>query len=264
MRDAMNFRKYGEPPFKAAVIHGGPGAAGQMAPVAKHLSVKIPVIEPFQSKLSVKEQAEELAQILEKEAAPPVTIIGHSWGAWLSLITAAKYPGIAGKVIIIGSGAFEEKYAAKVQTTRLERLSRPERDEIEFLFDSIGNPIVRDKDKVLTRIGELFSRSDTYKGMEETGAPAVVNAAIFDAVWKDASDMRRRGELLSLCRHIKCPVTAIHGDYDPHPAEGVEKPLKEAIKGFKFILLKNCGHRPWIEKEAASGFFRVLEEEVKS
>ena len=26
-------------------------------------------------------------------------------------------------------------------------------------------------------------------------------------------------------RKIKCPVVAIHGDYDPHLAEGVREPL---------------------------------------
>ena len=30
-----NLRKYGKPPFNVAVIHGGPGVPGEMAPVAR-------------------------------------------------------------------------------------------------------------------------------------------------------------------------------------------------------------------------------------
>jgi len=34
-----NIRKYGIGPFSVAVIHGGPGASGEMAPVAKELAL---------------------------------------------------------------------------------------------------------------------------------------------------------------------------------------------------------------------------------
>jgi len=33
-----NLRKYGHKPFVVAVIHGGPGAPGEIAPVARELS----------------------------------------------------------------------------------------------------------------------------------------------------------------------------------------------------------------------------------
>jgi pimeloyl-ACP methyl ester carboxylesterase len=59
-------------------------------------------------------------------------------------------------------------------------------------------------------------------------------------------------------------VVAIHGDYDPHPAEGVEKPLDSVLRRFRFVLLKNCGHRPWAERQARDAFYRVLEEELES
>ncbi|MGA3094252.1 MAG: alpha/beta hydrolase, partial [Dehalococcoidales bacterium] len=34
----MNLRKHGNAPFGVAVIHGGPGAPGEMAPVAKEMA----------------------------------------------------------------------------------------------------------------------------------------------------------------------------------------------------------------------------------
>jgi len=40
-------RKYGKEPFSIAVIHGGPGAGGEMAPVARELSSHWGVLEPI-------------------------------------------------------------------------------------------------------------------------------------------------------------------------------------------------------------------------
>ncbi len=74
--------------------------------------------------------------------------------------------------------------------------------------------------------------------------------------------MRRSGKLLEMGREITSPVVAIHGDYDSHPAEGVEKPLSAVLTDFRFILLENCGHKPWIERQARERFFAVLEEEL--
>ena len=81
-------------------------------------------------------------------------------------------------------------------------------------------------------------------------------------MWKDGAELRRSGNLLKLGRHITCPVVAIHGDGDPHPSEGVQEPLSAILRDFRFILLKKCGHKPWIERKAREEFFRILEEEL--
>ena len=69
-------------------------------------------------------------------------------------------------------------------------------------------------------------------------------------------------DMLGLADWVKCPVVALHGDYDPHPAEGVEAPLSERLDDFRFCLLQNCGHKPWIERGARAEFYRVLGREL--
>jgi hypothetical protein len=44
-----NLRKYGREPYTLALIHGGPGAPGEMAPVARELSRAYGVLEPLQT-----------------------------------------------------------------------------------------------------------------------------------------------------------------------------------------------------------------------
>ena len=73
-----NLRTYGEAPFNVAVVHGGPGAAGEMAPVARELASDCGVLEPLQTAASLDGQVEELKAVLEKNADIPVTLIGFS------------------------------------------------------------------------------------------------------------------------------------------------------------------------------------------
>ena len=260
-----NLRTYGKAPFNVAVVHGGPGAGGEMAPVARELASGRGVMEPIQTATSLDGQVEELRTVLEKTGDIPVTLIGFSWGAWLSFIVAAKYPAIVKKLILIGSGGFEEKYAVRTQETRLNRLSENERTEFKSLIRILNDPAAKAKGASLTKLGELVSKVDTYDlliGDSDQADLVGPRGDIFQGVWKDAAELRRSGKLLELANHIKCPVVAIHGDYDPHPAEGVRKPLSAILKNFQFILLKNCGHNPWVERHAKSRFYEVLQEEL--
>jgi pimeloyl-ACP methyl ester carboxylesterase len=74
--------------------------------------------------------------------------------------------------------------------------------------------------------------------------------------------MRKSGELLALASQITCPVVAIHGEYDPHPTDGVREPLSTAIDDFRLISLEKCGHKPWIERQAREAFYRILKAEL--
>jgi pimeloyl-ACP methyl ester carboxylesterase len=260
-----NLRIYGKAPFNVAVIHGGPGAAGEMAPVARELSSSWGVLEPLQTRSSLEGQIEELKTVLEKNGDLSLFLVGFSWGAWLSFIFAANNPTFVKKLILIGSGPFEEEYAERILKTRLNRLSVEERTEVESLIETISNPATEDKNVAFARFGALLSKADAYNPILQETDVTDCDVDIFKGVWRDAEELRRSGNLLELGRRIKCPVVAIHGDYDPHPAEGVQKPLSTILilRSFRFILLENCGHKPWIERQARDEFYRILKEELR-
>jgi pimeloyl-ACP methyl ester carboxylesterase len=257
-----NLKVHGKSPFRVAVIHGGPGAAGEMAPAARELSSGWGVLEPIQTKASLEGQIQELRTVLERNASPPVVLIGFSWGAWLSLLVAAHHPTLVRKLLLVSSGPFEERYAAGIEGTRLSRLSEEERTEVESLFEILDDPTAQDKDQAFARFGALFSKADAFDPIESESEVVRYEPDIFRAVWSEAAELRRSGRLLRLAEDIRCPVVAIHGDYDPHPAEGVEKPLSRILKDFKFILLSNCGHKPWIERQAKDRFYEILKKEL--
>jgi pimeloyl-ACP methyl ester carboxylesterase len=258
-----NLRKYGEVPFNVAVIHGGPGAPGDMAPVARELASGWGILEPLQTAASLEGQVQELKTVLEQDGDLPVTLIGFSWGAWLSFIFAADHPASVEKLILVGSGGYEARYAAGIHETRLNRLSEEDRTEVQSLIKVLDDPAAGDKSAAFARFGALFSKADAYDPMGYESEVIEYQAGIFESVWKDAAELRRSGRLLELGKRIQCPVVAIHGDYDPHPAEGVQKPLSAILKSFRFVLLKNCGHMPWIERQARDEFYRILKEELR-
>jgi pimeloyl-ACP methyl ester carboxylesterase len=256
-------RKYGKPPYSVVVVHGGPGAPGSMAPVARELSKHYGVVEHIESVTTVYGQVSELYEALQGKCDLPATLIGHSWGAWLSVIFAARYPGMVKKLILVGSGPFEEKYAAKIMETRLGRLSEEERHQVGVLVETLNSPGIRNKTALLSLFGELMSKADGYD-LLPGGEKDVIEfqETVYQDVWNEAQQMRLSGGLLALAKQVRCPVVAIHGDYDPHPAEGVEEPLRGAVRDFRFILLEKCGHEPWKERAAKDKFYEILVKEL--
>ena len=259
-----NIRKYGKPPYRVAVIHGGPGASGEMAPVARELSSEQGVLEPLQTSNTLEGQVKELRDILDTHGNLPITLIGHSWGAWLSFVIAARYPAKVRRLIIVGSGPFDAQYAEYIMEARLDRLGDAEKREVQTLTKSLNEYNNGDMNKKMARFGQLISKADSYDPLPHDTEVVEVQYDIYSGVWKDAEELRSSGKLLDLAKHVRCPVVAIHGDYDPHPAQGVEKPLSRILKDFRCILLTNCGHKPWIERQARDEFFCILKKELKS
>lgn len=257
-----NLRTYGKKPFNVVVLHGGPGAPGEMAPVARELSSIRGVLEPLQTADSIKGQSRELNAVLKEHADLPVTLIGWSWGAMLGFIFTAQFPSFVSKLILVSSAPFADKYAVGIMETRLNRLNKQDRAEVLSIMGYLDDAAIEDKNKLMARLGKLLSIADSYDPLPHDDDILKCQFDIYQKVWKEASEMRSSGQLLELGKKIRCPVIAIHGDYDPHPAEGVREPLSQSLKDFRFILLEKCGHKPWIEKQAASRFYDFIRSEI--
>ncbi|TFF98401.1 MAG: alpha/beta hydrolase [Promethearchaeota archaeon] len=254
-----NLRIYGKEPYRIALIHGGPGAWGEMASVAQFLSSKQGILEPLQTAKSIKEQIEELKQQILNSGEPPFILIGFSWGAWLSLLTAVYHPLIIGKIILIGCGPLEQKYSQVIIDTRLERLNESQRADYNSIMKDLtkrGNS--KQTKNLIKKLKKYTNITDQYNPLSNIYENIKFNKEVYQNVWKEAAELRKNGKLLELIKTINCPVVAIHGKYDPHPAEGVKKPLSRILNDFQFFELEKCGHKPWIEKEAMVKFYNIL------
>jgi len=257
-------RLYGHRPFTVAVVHGGPGAPGEMAPVANELSATVGVLEPLLTATTVAGQVLELDDILRDKGKLPVTLIGFSWGAMLSFIFTAQHPASVRKLILVSSGVFEDEYASDIMNTRLSRLSEEERKEVLSLTKALDSAVAKNKSAFMERFGALLAKADICDALPQKSEVVEYQYDVYRLVWEEASKLRSSGRLLETGREIQCPVVAIHGDYDPHPAQGVRDPLSRTLQDFRFISIPQCGHYPWQERNARNRFYDILKQEINS
>lgn len=256
-------RRYGKPPWSVAVLHGGPGAPGSVAGLARKLSAGAGVLEPIQTRLSVEDLVAELRGQLEGVVREPIVLVGHSWGAWLALLYAARYPMTARRLVLVGSGPLAASYAGRIAERRKARLTAEQNAAYEDAVAALrgeANPQLRDA--AMRRLKELTEISDNCWPLP-TSPKEERDALPFDArqhaaVWAEAARLRGEGELLRAAGKVRCPVTVLHGEDDPHPVAGVVEPLGEAGVKPDIHLFPRCGHCPFRERFAADAFFAAL------
>ena len=259
-------RNYGKAPYQVVVVHGGPGGLGAAAGIARGLEKEFGVVEPIQSKYSIEELIEELKEQIEEACSSPVILIGHSWGAWLVGLTAERYPELVSKVILVGSGPLTKEYAPFIGERRKANMSVEEQQEFEELIKLLEEPETEEKNRKLSRLGELVNQADYYEKLnlqteQEDSLPS--DGTMYSSIWPEAAQLRETGELLQHFQKLRCPVIVIQGEKDPHPLEGILEPLKNTDVIHHHYLLDKCGHTPWKEKYAADRFFQLLANELK-
>lgn len=252
---------HGQLPCRAAVLHGGPGAPGSAGGLAAALADFCGILEPWQSEGSIAELIEELkAQIA---AHAPLILIGHSWGAWLGALFAARYPEMVSKLILVSSGALEEQYVAQMTENRLKRFSEDEKAMWFAALKNLDNPECKDKNMHLERLGALCDQADSFAETQEApGERCVTGGEMYKTIWSEAAALRKSGALMDAFREIKCSVTVFHGKHDTTPADAITEPLSRNHIRYEAHLLDRCGHTPWREKYAREPFLALLKHEL--
>ncbi len=250
---SRKYRLHGLPPYRTAVVHGGPGAIGSVGDLASELGRHFGTIEPFQTQDSIPALITELEESLPRE---PVILIGHSWGAWLSYLFSAEYPDRVKMLILLSSAPFEEGYAPEIEKKRLKRLDSQERKEYFHLLGMMAGKNAGDS--CLSRFAELMEKTDSYALAVPNSQKAVIDLDLFRKIWGEASSLRKNGGLIRTVHSLFPDIIIIHGEDDPHPFEGVLYPLEKAHVRIASHLLARCGHYPWREKYARKSFYRIL------
>jgi pimeloyl-ACP methyl ester carboxylesterase len=260
----ISFRQYGSPPYQVAVLHGGPGAPGYMAPVARELAKVVGVLEPLQSANSFAGQIEELRIQLVDHGNPPLTVIGSSWGAILALFMAAKHAELVRKAILIGSAVFDAENSQRTKTQRLKRLSPVQRARHDTILRELTQASGEERDQLFAEWANIFFDADVYDPLTRDLEVLEVQPDANEKVWSDFKVLRDRPNFLAnVYSKINIPVIVIHGKHDPHPIEGIRPLLESCLRDVRFEILPECGHYPWIERRARERFFDILNGELQ-
>ena len=261
--EPISARSYGSQGPTVVVLHGGPGAPGSAASLARALAHHFRILEPLQRhsgqvSLTVARHVEDL-----REVAPrPAILIGCSWGAMLGLSYAARYPKEVSSLILVGCGTYDLA-SREIHRKSLEKLLGLRKsqiaDRLKERLATAANP--EERDAILAELGELYMFAESYDRLAEEGiaAPRLsVDQTGHIETWTDVLRLQReRVEPQAFCE-ILAPVLMIHGDRDPHPGPATRDLLRQYIPRLEYFELERCGHEPWRERHARDRFIELL------
>lgn len=258
----MFVRHYGQAGPQVLVLHGGPAAVGDVAPIARGISKSFRAVEPWQRgsgsvPLSVSRHVADLHELAcDLGGDSPLAIVGHSWGAMLALCYAAEYPSKAGPIALVGCGTFDPAARNRMQATIEDRLDDGLRDQLHRMSTELADPADRFiRTFKLTRHLFDYDPVDPYADKEES-EPFDLKA--YQETWDDMARLQADGTYPRAFEVIKSPVLMLHGQYDPHPGDLIRDGLLRHLPQLEYHDWQRCGHSPWIEKFAREAFFSAL------
>ena len=258
----LRSRTHGEAGPDVIALHGGPAGVGEAEPVARGLSGKFSVYEPFQRgsgdvPLTVAVHIEDLHQFIQDvtlDSKP--SLVGQSWGAMLALAYASIYTESISALALVGCGTFDAESRRKMEETIDSRLDETVKRRILSLANEYPDPTLRTRAQ-----HALIERAYSYDPIpdpDQLNLNEPFDSRAHTETWNDMIKLQEEGYFPAAFSRIKAPVLMIHGDYDPHPGEMIHAKLKSYIPQLEYHKLTNCGHMPWQERRARKEFFMVL------
>ncbi len=258
----IEVRRHGGAGPEVVVLHGGPGAPGSAAGLARALARDARVHEPWQRRagsvpLTVAQHVADLREVAPEGAI----LVGHSWGAMLALSYAVEHGDRVGAVVLVGCGTYDEATRA-IYRRRIDERRGPEGrarlEELRRRLAAAADPA--SKDALLAELGDLADRVMAYDPVpdpDSEGAPPP-DARGHDETWHDV--LRRQAEGLEPAAFaaIEVPVLMLHGDDDPHPGPETRDLLRRFLPRLEYRGFPRCGHVPWAERHAREPFLAAL------
>ena len=245
------------------VIHGGPGMdQGYLLPGMAALAKNHQVVFYDQlgcgrsaatvineSHITINSFVEDIETLRKALKFAKVTIVGHSWGGMLAMYYAVKYPKNIKKLVLMNTvtSAGMEEFLDEV-----EKRTMPSAGEFEKLKAS--QECIDSEPQAIAQYYRLFFQyyfhnpKDLEKlnlQLEPKGAATGVKVAkileesIFGKYTDQHDDLQK----------LKIPTLIIRGESDVIPMSAANS-MAHSIKGSKLVVLKNCGHFPYIEQPA--------------
>jgi pimeloyl-ACP methyl ester carboxylesterase len=250
-------RTYGSAGPLVIVLHGGPGAAGHMAPVARGLADLYRVIEPFQrgsgsERLTVARHVADLHEVIaawSKDCRP--VLLGSSWGAMFALAYAAAHPASTGPIVLVGCGTFDPVTRAAMQSTIAERMTGEIRARLKYAEEL-------DPGERLKASAEATTPIYCFDPLASPQEEDTIDAQANEETWEDMLRLQTEGIYPAAFAAIKVPVLMVHGTFDPHPGRLIMQSLQPFLLQLDYRELERCGHYPWLEKATADAFFSIV------
>lgn len=190
------------------------------------------------------EQIADLEALRARLGYEKMNLLGHSWGGYLVMAYAARYPGRISHLLIVDSAA------PKIQdTVFLFKNIYPETTEREnavaFAVE-LGDP---EAVAIDTReyISMLFYSEENRDAFKARFSPTSYRPDVNKVVWSDL----QRFDLGPELPKFKFPTLVVTGRHDFNVAPSVAWGIHKAISGSEFAVFEKSGHLPFCEESDA-------------
>lgn len=250
-------RSHGASSRVVIVLHGGPGAPGSAASLARGLEDEFRALEPFQRRadeapMTVARHVEDLVAVVAHCGDPRPALVGHSWGAMLALAYAAAHPGTLASLALVGCGTFDLAARAQFRGRLDARMDADFRRQLAAL-DEITDPDAR-----LSAKGALLESIYDVDALPDDADSLPADARGGAETWQDMLRLQAAGVYPAAFAAIDAPALMLHGDDDPHPGWMIHASLQAWMPHLEYVSWARCGHSPWRERGAREDFYRTL------
>ncbi len=244
------------------MLHGGPGAPGSAAGLARALAPHARVLEPWQRRsgavpLTVAQHVDDLDEV----APAGAVLVGHSWGAMLALSHAVAHRDRLASIVLVGCGTYDEATRG-LYRRRIDGRRGPEGqarlDDLRRRLAVAADPA--SKDALLAEIGDVVDRAMAFDPLPDpaAGDGPPPDARGHDETWDDVLRRQAEGIEPAAFAAIHVPVLMLHGDDDPHPGPETRDLLRRFLPHLEYLGFPRCGHVPWAERHAREPFLAAL------
>jgi proline iminopeptidase len=242
------------------MCHGGPGLWDYLGGLSGHLRDELRVHRWDQRGCGRSGPAADygieraVQDVQELHAAFGVhekwVVVGHSWGAYLALLTAVEHPETtAALVYISGNGTPEcwrERGRAIAKTRSAGRMSEEGQQRLTDLEDRTRTWEEEVEFRRLKLMTDIVEQSTPASELEEMATtPLNINLSVNRALSR--AQLYPSAQLLDACDECEVPALLIHGSQDPRPDVGAVE-LSEHLRHSRFVRIEHAGHLPWVEQ----------------
>jgi proline iminopeptidase len=180
-------------------------------------------------------------------------VVGHSWGAYLALLTAVAHPETTAALVYISGNGTPERWREQGHAIANARTAaRLTRDQLQRLTDLEDRARSWDEEvefRRLTWMTDFAEHAPPPAELEEMATtPLSINFSVNRALSR--AELYPSDELLDLSGRCEVPALLIHGSNDPRPDVGAAE-LADHLPRSHFVRIDGAGHLPWVEQPDA-------------
>jgi proline iminopeptidase len=247
------------------VLNGGPGfdhnyllTSDAWDKLAAHRSVVLydqrgtgrsGELKPGQS-CTLADQVADLEALRAKLGVERMDLFGHSWGGFLAMAYALRYPQHVAHIVLCDSSA--PKWNDTDEILKQLFPEATERREQDDALAAIGDGAASGA-AVKEYLSMLFVSSRKRDEFLASASQLHFNPAVNQALNSDVAKV----DMGPMLGRLKMPVLVLNGRFDANVAPSTAWKIHKAIPGSRFEVFEQSGHLPFVEEPDA--FVRSVE-----